>query len=377
MRDCGIVSDRRVRRPPVPFAVFIALLLFAIGVTVLATPSRSGLEGVRRHADASAASMRSTAAAIPWTTREDPETVRPRGSAGASATRTTTPLEPKRTIVIHGTGDVSLDPSYIPAFRSHGYGWAWSGLGGLFQRDDLTVINHECPSTHIVAPVPKEFDFRCDPAALAAARRAGVDVANLGNNHAFDQGPKGLLDSLRTIRRAGILAIGAGADAERADAPRYVDVEGWRIGIVGVNEVLDPLNQVAVGNEPGTAVGHDFSRAVRTIREAAVDADLVVVMIHWGVELDTQPRAYQVQEAHKMIHAGADVIFGGHSHRLQPLETYRGRPIFYSLGNFVWPSFSVEGSTTAVAQVVIRPDATIRARLLPAYIASDGHPVLR
>jgi len=74
-----------------------------------------------------------------------------------------------------------------------------------------------------------------------------------------------------------------------------------------------------------------------------------------------------------MIDAGADVIFGHHAHRLQPMDTYRGRPIFYGLGNFVWPSLSVEGSTTAVARVIVRPNGNITGRLLPARIVSDGH----
>jgi poly-gamma-glutamate synthesis protein (capsule biosynthesis protein) len=112
------------------------------------------------------------------------------------------------------------------------------------------------------------------------------------------------------------------------------------------------------------------------VKAAAAESDLVVVDIHWGVELDTQPRAYQVKEGHELIDAGADVIFGGHSHRLQPLEMYRGKPIFYSLGNFVWPNFSVEGSRTGVGEVRVAPDGDIRARILPAYIQAPGHPVL-
>jgi poly-gamma-glutamate synthesis protein (capsule biosynthesis protein) len=71
------------------------------------------------------------------------------------------------------------------------------------------------------------------------------------------------------------------------------------------------------------------------------------------------------------------MIFGHHSHRLQPMVTYRDRPIFYGLGNFVWPSFSVEGSTTAVAEVVVRPNGSVEGTLLPATIVSDGHPVLK
>jgi poly-gamma-glutamate synthesis protein (capsule biosynthesis protein) len=204
-----------------------------------------------------------------------------------------------------------------------------------------------------------------------------VDVVNLGNNHAYDQGPQGLLDSLRNVRRAGLVAIGAGRDARDADAPRYVVVGGWRIGLVGVDEVLDPIDEVATADEPGTAVGHDFPRALAAIGEAAAHADLVIVVIHWGVELDTVPRAYQVQEAHRMIDAGADMIFGHHAHRLQPLETYHGRPIFFGLGNFVWPNFSVAGSTTAVAEVTVTAQGRVRGRLLPAYIAAPGHPELR
>ena len=283
---------------------------------------------------------------------------------------------PRANLVIHGTGDVSLDPGYIPAFGSNGYDWAWSGLGGLFRGDDLTIINHECPSTEIVAPLDKRFVFRCDPDALDEARRAGVDVASLANNHGFGQGPQALLDSIRNLERADIVPIGAGASQEEADAPAYIDVKGWTIGLVAIGEVVDQDSQVAIGDEIGTSVGHDFPRALEAIREAEANADLVIVVIHWGIEQDTQPRSYQVDEAHRMIDAGADVILGHHAHRLQPMDTYRGKPIFYGLGNFVWPSFSAEGSATAVAEVVVRPDGTLRGRLLLATIVSDGHPVL-
>ncbi len=309
----------------------------------------------------------------------------PPEAAPASPTVTATPPTPSATpqptpersrIVIHGTGDVSLDPAYLPVFRERGYGWAWGGLGGLFRRDDLTVVNLECPPTSIVDPQVKTFVFRCDPAALPAARRAGVEVASLANNHAFDQGPDGLLDAIANLRAAGLVPLGAGGSERRADAPRYVEVGGWRIGLVGVGQVLDPAWQVAVGDEVGTAVGHDLLRALRAIRRAERRADLVVVVIHWGVELDTEPRPYQVAQAHRMVEAGADVVFGHHAHRLQPMEVYRGRPIFYGLGNFVWPRLSLEGARTAVARVVVEPDGGIRGRLLPATIVSDGRPEL-
>ncbi len=356
------MTGRHARRSRVPFAAVVVLLVVALAAVAAFAASRRGGDAAPAALGRSAASPRATSPPPGPTDVPSPSP---------------SPEPPRRTIVIHGTGDVSLDPSYIPAFRTNGYGWAWSGLEGLFRRDDLTVINHECPSTDLVAPIPKTFSFRCDPEALDEAAEAGVEVASLANNHGFDQGPDGLMDSIRNMERAGIVPIGAGASEAEADAPRYVEVKGWRIGLVGVGEVIDPDHQVAVGDEIGTAVGHDFPRALRAIREAEANADLVIVVIHWGVELDTQPRAYQVAEAERMVAAGADVIFGHHAHRLQPMDVIDGRPVFYGLGNFVWPRFSSEGSTTAVAEVVVRPDGTIRGRLLPAEIVSHGHPVLR
>jgi poly-gamma-glutamate synthesis protein (capsule biosynthesis protein) len=281
-------------------------------------------------------------------------------------------------LLIHGTGDVSLDPQYISTFSTYGYGYAWSGLGGLFQRDDLTVINLECAVSNLGSPVPKEFNFSCDPAALPAARAAGVEVANLGNNHAYDYGPEAIVDSRRNLVRAGIAPVGAGGSPAEATKPAVFRIKGWRIAVVGIDEVVDPYPEaIAAPGHPGTACGHDVGCMVRAIRAADRKADLVIVVIHWGVELDTQPRDYQVEQAHQFINAGADIIFGSHSHRLEPMETYRGRPIFWGLGNFVWPHLSEEGSTTAVAEVRVGPKGALHGRLIPAYIASSGHPELR
>jgi poly-gamma-glutamate capsule biosynthesis protein CapA/YwtB (metallophosphatase superfamily) len=294
----------------------------------------------------------------------------------AVASTPTTEQAARGSLVIHGAGDVSLDPSQIPAFRTHGYDWAWSGLSGLFGRDDLTMVNLECPATDVADPERKAFTFRCDPQALPAARRAGVDVMSQANNHAYDQGPAGLVDSLYTIRTAGLTSVGAGANASEAIRAARFEINGWTVAVVGIDQILDPLDQVAGPNKPGTAGGHDFRLALRAVRDAAASSDLVFVMIHWGVELEARPRPYQVRQAHRMIEAGADVIFGSHPHVLQPMETYRSRPIFYSLGNLVWPRISEGAAATAVAEVVVAPDGTIHATMVPIEILSSGHPVV-
>ncbi|MGH2686686.1 MAG: CapA family protein, partial [Actinomycetota bacterium] len=253
---------------------------------------------------------------------------------------------------------------------------AWSGMDGLFRRDDLTVINLECSVTDLGTALNKEFTFQGDPDSLPAMREAGVEVANLGNNHAYDFGPEALVDTIRNLEANTIEPVGAGRDQAEALSPAILEMEGWTVAVVGIGMVVDPAESVSAPGKPGIAAGHDTGLMLRAIRAAEREADLVVVTIHWGVELDTQPRPEQVELGHAFVDAGADVIFGHHSHRLQPMDHYRGAPIFWGLGNFVWPDFSPEGSVTAVARVEVRPNGTLRGRLLPAFIESPGHPVL-
>src|SRR5439155_16966178 len=161
-------------------------------------------------------------------------------------------------------------------------------------RDDLTVVNLECPASHIGSRVPKEFNFECDPAALPAAKAAGIEVANQGNNHAWDYGPEALLDSRRNIEQAGIASVGSGRDPAEAEAPAIFVRKGWRIAVVGIDEVLDPdPAEAAAPGPPGTACGHDLDCTVREIHRAAARSDRVLAGIQWAVELDTQPDRYQ------------------------------------------------------------------------------------
>jgi poly-gamma-glutamate capsule biosynthesis protein CapA/YwtB (metallophosphatase superfamily) len=141
--------------------------------------------------------------------------------------------------------------------------------------------------------------------------------------------------------------------------------------------VVPAADWLAGPDHPGMADGDDLEKMVRAVRAARRRVDLVFVTIHWGVELDIIPRADDVARAHAMIDAGADAIFGHHQHRLQPLDHYKGKPVFWGLGNFVWPNFSEAGSITAVAEVVVTRNGRIRGRLIPALIESAGHPVLR
>lgn len=291
-------------------------------------------------------------------------------------TTTTSTLPEKDWLVIQGTGDVNLDPAYIPALATEGWDHAWSGLNGLFLDDDLTVINLECAPSDLGSPEPKEFVFRCPTESLPSLAINGIEVANMGNNHSGDYGKEALVDGRANLIAAGAAPVGAGANADEAGEPAVFEVGGWIVAVIGFGGVFPNDAWVATEDIPGMRDGDDIPSMVAAVEAAAAQADLVVVAIHWGVEFDLVPRPEDVERAEAMIAAGADIIFGHHPHRLQPLDVVDGRPVFWSLGNFVWPNFSVAGSTTAVARAVVAPDGTIEACLIPALIESSGHPVL-
>jgi poly-gamma-glutamate synthesis protein (capsule biosynthesis protein) len=310
--------------------------------------------------------------ALVETTTNTPTTA----STTTTSTSTTTTLPPKGTLVIHGTGDVAVDPSYIPALSSQGWDHAWSGLVGLFEDDDLTVINLECVPSDIGSPLTKAFTFRCPTEALPSIAANGIDVANMGNNHSGDFGKDALIDGRANLIANGIAPVGAGKDIHEAGKPAVFEIEGWTVAVVGFGGVAPGESWYATEASAGMRSGNHIDQMVEAVAAASEVADIVIVTIHWGVELDTTPRPREVARAEAMVEAGADIIFGHHQHRLNPLEIVDGAAVFWGLGNFVWPHNSVASATTAVARVIVTPEGEIEACMIPAFIETHGRPVL-
>ncbi len=321
----------------------------------------------------SAATPTSTVATASTTV---PTTLSTTTTTTASTTTTTTATAPPQPLVIHGTGDLNVDPSYLPALAAEGYDHALSGLNGLFTIDDLTVVNLECAPSNLGVRQPRPFNFRCDPDALPVLAADGVDVASLGNNHSMDYGPDALIDSMANVRAAGIAVVGAGANRAEAFAPAILERGGRSIAVLGFGAVYLGHDWVATEDRPGISDGLDLSAMVEAVESAATAADVVIVTIHWCCELELTPNARNRDHAAALIEAGATVIFGHHHHRIQPMEIVDGSAVAWGLGNFVWPRFSRAGSDTAVARVVITAEGDVIGCLLPVTIVSSGHPVL-
>ena len=300
-----------------------------------------------------------------------------------TTTTTTTlpppPTEPPKTrLVVSGTGDVNLDPTFVRSFPRTGYQDAWTGLYGAFLFDDLTIVNLECSPSNLGTAWVKPYTFRCDPDALASMAMAGVDVANLANNHGMDYGFEAMLDGKQKLLDVGILPVGTGANLEEAETPAIIQRNGWTIAVLGSGGVHPETGSwLALDDRPGMTNGDDTESIATAISRAKEDADLVFVTAHWGEQGTTTPRTFERRQAEAWIDAGADAVFGHHQHRLQPLEFYRDKPIAWGLGNFVWHTRFASGNRTAIAQIVVEPDGRIGACLVPVVIERSGHPVVQ
>ena len=229
---------------------------------------------------------------------------------------------------------------------------------------DLRYCNLECPVSDRGRNLHHLYSFRADPRAIEGLKAAGFNVVSQANNHTYDWGPEALLDSLERLRAAGIQPVGAGQNILAAHYPLLVNVGGLRIAFLAYVDI-DPKEAAAGVDRPGVA-WLDPAQALADIRFARPLADLVIVCPHWGVEYALKPTRDQVELAHQMIDAGADMIVGSHPHVVQPLEKYHDHWIAYSLGNFVFDQQDPATHRGLMLRVTVR-DKQI-AEVLPIAI---------
>ena len=223
--------------------------------------------------------------------------------------------------------------------------YAEKGINGLItpylQQEmvnaDMTVINNEFPfSTRGTKAPDKQYTFRVEPSYVSALVDMGVDVASLANNHALDFGQDALLDTFTTLDNAGIPYVGAGETKERAEEAIFVEAGGRKVGVLSASRVIPVVEWNITTRQPGLFCTYDSSRLVQRIKEIESQCDYVVVFVHWGIERKAYPEEYQRNLAKQYIDAGADLVVGNHSHVPQGIEYYKGVPIVYCLGNYIF-----------------------------------------
>jgi poly-gamma-glutamate capsule biosynthesis protein CapA/YwtB (metallophosphatase superfamily) len=235
-------------------------------------------------------------------------------------------------------GDIMLDDG--PGKTIAAGGDPLAAFDALLRDADFTIGNLECPVATVGQPLEsKIYSFRAPPSVMRVLQHR-FTALSVANNHSGDYGQAAFLETLRHVREAGIRVVGGGRNLREAHAPLWLEKAGLRIAILAYNE-FKPRRFEAGADSPGIAWSED-SHVVADIRAArAAGADVVIPFMHWGWERESEPTARQRQLAKLMIDAGASAVIGGHPHVTQGADIYRGRPIIWSLGNFVFDGFEL------------------------------------
>ncbi|MBU1448790.1 CapA family protein [Patescibacteria group bacterium] len=221
-------------------------------------------------------------------------------------------------------GDVMLDRTVASRIRRTGddaYPFAMVMSDPRFTDADVHVMNLEGPvTTHRAGPDKGEVDFMFDPRFVPVLKAVGFDAASQANNHAYDQGATAAEASRRLLSDGGLLVFGDEVD-EGDVAFATTTVRGRRIAFVGFNETASKLDETVASS---------------TLALARRNADTVIAFMHWGAEYQDRPTRAVQERAHWLIDHGVDIVVGGHPHWTQGISVYDGKPILWSLGNFVF-----------------------------------------
>ena len=267
-------------------------------------------------------------------------------------------------------GDVMLDGApgrAIAAGRD-----PFAEFADEFEHADLRIGNLEMAVASGGTAIPGKFyTFRASPRVLDRLGRR-FEAMSVANNHSGDYGQEAFLETLSLLDIAGVKAFGGGRNLAEAHAPAWFERSGLRIAILGYNE-YKPRAFEAGPDWPGIAWSED-SHVLRDIAAArAAGADVVIPFMHWGWEGERGPSPRQRELARRMIDAGASAVVGSHPHVTQGSETYQGRPIVYSLGNFIFDSFESPAEREGwLLRLTVGAEGVTHWETIPAFLDDDG-----
>ena len=266
------------------------------------------------------------------------------------------------------TGDILLDRGVRHAIEKQGIDQLFSpGIDSVLQASDLVVGNLECPATKIKAPVFKQYIFRAEPEWLLDLKRHGITHLNLANNHSIDQGREGLTDTYQNIQQAGIVPFGAGQNMQEAVQPVLLSDSPRRVWLVASLQ-LALENYAHLSDQPCVSQQSIDALVSRVAQMRSADPQCyIIVSLHWGWENHVEVVPRQCYDAHRLIDAGADCLACHHTHTRQPAETYRGKPIYYGLGNFIFDPQSDINRHGAIVHLTIT-DHDAKAEEIPIVI---------
>jgi poly-gamma-glutamate synthesis protein (capsule biosynthesis protein) len=249
-------------------------------------------------------------------------------------------------------GDIMLDRAVRTIIRENGIDFLFNNATSTFKTVDKVVGNLEgvFSLNKSIAGSNYPLRFTFNPLLAIDLSRLGIDIVSQANNHALDFGWDGLAQSTSTLQEAGINFFG---DPTNNNPTPYTFVSNH--------------NQI-------TLIGyHEFSykntdKVIEEIKKAKTEGSFVIVVPHWGVEYQFMPSTFQKTMAHTFVDAGADAVIGGHPHVIEPVEVYKGKVIFYSLGNFIFDQWFEPDVMQALSVKMKLNKNQVRYTIIPLYI---------
>ena len=240
---------------------------------------------------------------------------------------------------ISSVGDISFQGRFSDSPTPKIFGQA----AEIFKASDLAIGNLEGPLLEKGNAAAGKCVLRGTTGWAAVLREVGFDVVSLANNHIMDYGVDGLIETITSLKHAGLKYVGAGMNKEEAYAPLVLEYNQGKISVIARSSVIVSSPSYAGDRQPGVAF-FDPDQTVDTIHQCRRECDFVILVLHWGLEEYIYPTPGQRKLAKVLVDAGADVIFGHHPHVVQGIENLGGALVSYSSGNFVFDEFEWEFS---------------------------------
>lgn len=281
-----------------------------------------------------------------------------------------------RTWTLLAVGDIQLSREVGVKIDKYGADYPFEKTIDVTEDADITIGNLESPLTSGKSnPDPNSMVFGAEIKSIDGLKNAGFDLLNLANNHFSNQGQAGMNLTFETLNDNNIAYFGAGYNNLEAHQAKILTVDNIKIAFLGYTDkdVL-PSGSIATATTPGVAV-MDKEEIKKDIAVAKTQANVIIVSMHSGHEYTPNPNGHQIDFARTAIDSGADVVIGHHPHVVQAIEDYKGKKIFYSLGNFIFDQpWSTETKQGLMVKLTFDGKNLTKTELIPIKIENWSQP---
>jgi poly-gamma-glutamate capsule biosynthesis protein CapA/YwtB (metallophosphatase superfamily) len=261
-------------------------------------------------------------------------------------------------------GDIMLDWGIKNIIDKYGFDYPLRKLKKFLSTFDYRFCNLEGPISEEGEPhISKKYIFLTHPDLIQIMIDGMINGVTLANNHANDFGDIALLNTMSNLSFSGIHYTGAGIDAETAHLPILLNIRNIRIAIFGYTDIAYKISY-ASDTKPGISRA-TLSLIKRDIKKFKSFNDFIIISLHWGIEYSSYPTEKQRKLAHAIIDSGADAIIGHHPHIYQGIEIYQGKPIVYSLGNFIFGSINEDIGNNILVAIRFTKEKIDLLRVIP------------